>query len=111
MGAEMYGRVAGSTIRDERPSGACPASLTRRGAEALKCRAAQTEHGPRADLFFRGPMTRRLTPDTQLVERMAAGDREAHGELCERHRLSISAHVILLTDDASIVGCGDMSRT
>jgi RNA polymerase sigma-70 factor (ECF subfamily) len=46
-------------------------------------------------------MTRRVTPDTQLVERMAAGDRDAHDELCERHRLSLYAQVYSLLVDAA----------
>jgi DNA-directed RNA polymerase specialized sigma24 family protein len=45
-------------------------------------------------------MTRRLTPDVQLVERMAAGDRDAHEEFCERHRLSLYAQVYALLVDA-----------
>jgi DNA-directed RNA polymerase specialized sigma24 family protein len=47
-------------------------------------------------------MTRRLTPDVRLVARMAEGDRDAHDEFCERHRLSLYALVYgLLTDAAS----------
>lgn len=47
-------------------------------------------------------MTRRLTPDVRLVERMAAGDRDAHEEFCERHRLSLYAQALgLLVDTAS----------
>src|SRR6266704_3573844 len=38
-------------------------------------------------------MTRRPTPDIRLVERMAAGDRDAHEEFSERHRLSLYAQV------------------
>jgi len=47
-------------------------------------------------------MTRRPTPDTQLVERMAAGDRDAHDQLCERHRLSLYAQVYSLLVDAAL---------
>lgn len=46
-------------------------------------------------------MTRRLTPDAQLVERMAAGDRDAHEEFCERHRLSLYAQIFALLVDAA----------
>ncbi|PYO95434.1 MAG: hypothetical protein DMD60_13105 [Gemmatimonadetes bacterium] len=46
-------------------------------------------------------MTRRLTPDVQLVARMAAGDRDAHTEFCERHRLSLYAQVYALLVDAA----------
>ena len=46
-------------------------------------------------------MTRQLTPDVQLVERMAAGDRDAHAEFCERHRLSLYAQAYALLVDAA----------
>ena len=46
-------------------------------------------------------MPHRLTPDVRLVERMAAGDRDAHAELCERHRLSLYAQVYALLVDAA----------
>ena len=46
-------------------------------------------------------MTRRLTPDVRLVERMAAGDRDAHDEFSERHRLSLYAQVYALLVDAA----------
>jgi RNA polymerase sigma-70 factor, ECF subfamily len=46
-------------------------------------------------------MTRQLTPDIQLVERMAAGDRAAHEEFCERHRLSLYAQAYALLVDAA----------
>ena len=46
-------------------------------------------------------MTRQLTPDVQLVERMAAGDRAAHEEFCERHRLSLYAQAYALLVDAA----------
>ncbi|PYO63143.1 MAG: hypothetical protein DMD70_04620 [Gemmatimonadetes bacterium] len=46
-------------------------------------------------------MTRRPTPDVRLVERMAAGDRDAHEEFCERHRLSLYAQVYAMLVDAA----------
>ena len=46
-------------------------------------------------------MTRQLTPDVQLVERMAAGDRNAHEEFCKRHRLSLYAQAYALLVDAA----------
>jgi len=46
-------------------------------------------------------MTRRLTPDVQLVARMAAGDRDAHAEFCERHHLSLYAQAYALLVDAA----------
>ena len=49
-------------------------------------------------------MTRRPTPDVRLVERMAAGDRDAHEEFCERHRLSLYAQVYAVLVDAASVG-------
>ena len=45
-------------------------------------------------------MTRRLTPDVRLVARMAAGDRDAYEEFCERHRLSLYAQAYALLADA-----------
>src|SRR5256886_17650590 len=45
-------------------------------------------------------MTRRPTPDIRLVERMAAGDRDAHDEFSERHRLSLYAQVYATLVDA-----------
>ena len=45
-------------------------------------------------------MTRRPTPDIRLVERMAAGDRNAHDEFSERHRLSLYAQVYATLVDA-----------
>src|SRR5947208_499391 len=48
----------------------------------------------RNDTYFRGlPMTGLPMSDAQLVERMAAGDRRAHEQLGERHRLSLYARV------------------
>ena len=46
-------------------------------------------------------MTRRPTPDIRLVERMAAGDRDAHKEFSERHRLSLYAQVYAMLVDAA----------
>jgi len=46
-------------------------------------------------------MTPRPTADVRLVERMAAGDREAHEEFCERHRLSLYAQAYALLVDAA----------
>src|SRR2546429_3992226 len=46
-------------------------------------------------------MTDLPTSDAQLVERMAAGDRRAHEQLGERHRLSLYAHVYALLADAA----------
>ncbi len=46
-------------------------------------------------------MTRRPTPDIRLVERMAAGDRDAHEEFSERHRLSLYAQVYATLVDAA----------
>src|SRR5213592_2336439 len=46
-------------------------------------------------------MTRRPTPDIRLVERMAAGDRDAHDEFSERHRLSLYAQVYATLVDAA----------
>ncbi|HXL11651.1 MAG TPA: sigma factor [Gemmatimonadales bacterium] len=46
-------------------------------------------------------MTRRPTPDIRLVERMAAGDRNAHDEFSERHRLSLYAQVYATLVDAA----------
>ena len=46
-------------------------------------------------------MTHRPTPDVRLVERMAAGDRDAHEEFCERHRLSLYAQAYALLVDAA----------
>src|SRR5438034_3273638 len=46
-------------------------------------------------------MTRRPTPDNRLVERMAAGDRDAHEEFSERHRLSLYAQVYAILVDAA----------
>src|SRR5207249_11700426 len=51
-------------------------------------------------------MTRRPTPDIRLVERMAAGDRGAHEEFSERHRLSLYAQVYSLLVDAAAAGRG-----
>jgi DNA-directed RNA polymerase specialized sigma24 family protein len=45
-------------------------------------------------------MTRQLTPDVLLVQRMAAGDRHAHEEFCKRHRLSLYAQAYALLVDA-----------
>ena len=42
-----------------------------------------------------------LAADVRLVERMAVGDREAHEELCERHRLTLYAQVYALLVDAA----------
>jgi len=42
-----------------------------------------------------------LAADVQLVERMAAGDRDAHEQFCERHRLSLYAQVYALLVDAA----------
>lgn len=42
-----------------------------------------------------------LAPDVRLIERMAAGDRKAHEEFCERHRLSLYAQVYVLLVDAA----------
>jgi RNA polymerase sigma-70 factor, ECF subfamily len=47
-------------------------------------------------------MTPRPTPDIHLVERIAAGDRDAHAEFCERHRLSLYAQVYALLVDAAL---------
>ncbi len=47
-------------------------------------------------------MTSRPTPDVRLVERMAAGDRDAHEEFCERHRLSLYAQAYALLVDAAL---------
>jgi len=48
-------------------------------------------------------MTHRLMPDSQLVQLMAAGDRAARAELCDRHRLSVYAqvYVALVDSDAA----------
>jgi len=46
-------------------------------------------------------MTPQPTPDVRLVERMAAGDRDAHEEFCERHRLSLYAQAYALLIDAT----------
>ena len=46
-------------------------------------------------------MTGLPTSDAQLVERMAAGDRRAHEQLGERHRLSLYARVYGLLADAA----------
>jgi DNA-directed RNA polymerase specialized sigma24 family protein len=47
-------------------------------------------------------MTSRPTPDVRLVERMAAGDRDAHEEFCERHRLSLYAQAYAVLFDAAL---------
>ncbi len=47
-------------------------------------------------------MTSRPTPDVRLVERMAAGDRDAHEEFCERHRLSLYAQAYAGLGDAAL---------
>ena len=44
-------------------------------------------------------MTQPLMPDGRLVERMAAGDRDAGQELAERHRLSVYARVYAMLID------------
>lgn len=44
-------------------------------------------------------MTDRVMSDAQLVERMAAGDRAAHEQLGERHRLSLYARVYAMLAD------------
>ena len=44
-------------------------------------------------------MTDRITSDAQLIERMAAGDRSAHEQLGERHRLSLYARVYAMLAD------------
>ncbi len=46
-------------------------------------------------------MTPQPTPDVRLVERMAAGDRDAHEEFCERYRLSLYAQAYALLVDAA----------
>jgi len=46
-------------------------------------------------------MTDLPASDAQLVERMAAGDRRAHEQLGERHRLSLYARVYALLADAA----------
>ncbi len=46
-------------------------------------------------------MTPQPTPDVRLVARMAAGDRDAHEEFCERHRLSLYAQAYALLIDAA----------
>jgi len=50
---------------------------------------------------IRGPNDPQPTPDVRLVERMAAGDRDAHEEFCERHRLSLYAQAYALLIDAT----------
>lgn len=44
-------------------------------------------------------MTYQGMSDAQLVERMAAGDRQAHEQLGERHRLSLYARVYAVLAD------------
>ncbi len=44
-------------------------------------------------------MTYVAMSDAQLVERMAAGDRQAHEQLGERHRLSLYARVYSILAD------------
>jgi DNA-directed RNA polymerase specialized sigma24 family protein len=46
-------------------------------------------------------MALQLAADVKLVERMAAGDRSAHEELCDRHRLSLYAQAYALLVDAA----------
>src|SRR3989442_9967311 len=46
-------------------------------------------------------MSRGRTPDIRLVERMAAGDGDAHKEFSERHRLSLYAQVYAMLVDAA----------
>src|SRR2546422_6978743 len=89
----------GSARHSTWPAG-LPASTPRRaGVESRGRRSSSTTN--RADLFCRGlRMTRRPTPDIRLVERMAAGDRDAHEEFSERHRLSLYAQVYSLLVDA-----------
>lgn len=45
-------------------------------------------------------MSLQLAADVHLVERMAAGDRRAHEEFCDRHRLSLYAQAYALLVDA-----------
>src|SRR5207253_11196278 len=47
------------------------------------------------------PMSHMPASDAQLVERMAAGDRRAHEQLGDRHRLSLYARVYALLADAA----------
>jgi DNA-directed RNA polymerase specialized sigma24 family protein len=44
-------------------------------------------------------MTHALLSDAQLVERMVAGDRQAHEQLGDRHRLSLYARLYALLAD------------